>query len=415
MRREILLADRRQPLRVLDHVTVHVGHPRGAIGPGAHHHRPAPAILTRKEISPLAPHPLRFEGRAVGREPQQLHEAMHRFAHQRVLDAGTRARTEEQRIGDDQRTARRGVVSRLREIVIALLRLEHRIHARVTLGQQYLRVRRRDVRIAPEIIVLERIVPKRETVLHAEPAAPRIARAAKLCRSAQRIQFARVGLEAEIACAERDLLPGQRRGDAHVLPVVHVVAAVRAIHPAVGSPAETVEAELLVARIEAGEEHVMPVRPAVAVTILEPNDIGRRRHETAIAPGENAGRETQPFGEQRRAVVDAVAVRVLENPHASTRLTLAIHPERIVGHLDDPEPAAFVPVECHGVEHERFRRGEFDPITGRQVNLPHRVRRRKRRRRHERRSGDLGRPHRLGRRQDAREGEQGPEREKRAG
>ena len=56
-------------------------------------------------------------------------------------------------------------------------------------------------------------------------------------------------------------------------------------------------------------------------------------------------------------------------PDAPAGLALAIHPERIIGHLDYPKPPAFVPIEGHGIEHQRLRRHQLGLEARRHMHL----------------------------------------------
>ena len=67
----------------------------------------------------------------------------------------------------------------------------------------------------------------------------------------------------------------------------------------------------------------------------------------------------RPSAKSVRLVVAAVAVGVFEHADASARLAVAIHAERIVRHLHDPEAATLIPIESHGIEHQRLRGDKF--------------------------------------------------------
>ena len=84
------------------------------------------------------------------------------------------------------------------------------------------------------------------------------------------------------------------------------------------------------------------------------------RDEDAVTKRRNAGRKVELFGKQRRAIVPTVAVVIVEKLHPSAGLSLAVDPERIVGHFDDPQPSVVSPGNVHRVGDERLSRNQFD-------------------------------------------------------
>ena len=219
------------------------------------------------------------------------------------------------------------------------------------------RVGRDDVRIAAQVVILQNIVPERKTVLHAEPVAPVIAGATELRRAGLRIKLAGVRLEAEIPAAEVDLLASELALYLRAFVVAAVMRSGGAIHPAVHAPAQAVHAELLVAGAEAGVEHFLR-----AIGRNE-KDVRRGGDDDAFPPSQDAGGITQVADNDVALVVAPVVVRVLQPHDASSGLAIAIHAERVVRHLDDPQAALLIPIKRDRIEHHRLRRDELDVVT----------------------------------------------------
>src|SRR5207248_11629480 len=107
---------------------------------------------------------------------------------------------------------------------------------------------RQQERVAAQVVVVEDEVEHRVTVVVAEPVSPVVAAAAELRLARDRLELAGVGLEAEVAAADVHDLAGLDRLD-HAARV-----AVGAVEPVVEAPDQAVDAVLLIAFLEAGEE-----------------------------------------------------------------------------------------------------------------------------------------------------------------
>ena len=94
-----------------------------------------------------------------------------------------------------------------------------------------------------------------------------------------------VGPEAEVvAGGARRPSRGGRRADA----TGAVAPAVGAVDPVVEAPGQAVDAELLVPLAEPGQHHATLVGDAVAVGVLEEQDVGSGGDQHAAVPGEHA-------------------------------------------------------------------------------------------------------------------------------
>ena len=122
----------REPVRVLDHVAVHVGDPEGAVGSGTDHDGAAPAVFACEKVGrffviALLPDPLRGKGHSVRAEGELLHEIVKRFG-----DEGHRfSFGKEVAVAVNHAAAGGGVAARLLEAVVAFLGRTRRKDRRV--------------------------------------------------------------------------------------------------------------------------------------------------------------------------------------------------------------------------------------------------------------------------------------------
>ena len=98
-------------------------------------------------------------------------------------------------------------------------------------------------------------------------------------------------------------------------------------------------------------------------------DVGRLGDQHAAVEDLDRSREHQPIGEDRALVHAAVGIGVFEHDDAADRLVL-VRAGQIgheAGHLDDPEPAARVPVHRHRFLDQWLAGDELDAVAGRHV------------------------------------------------
>jgi hypothetical protein len=114
------------------------------------------------------------------------------------------------------------------------------------------------------------------------------------------------------------------------------------VHPVVETVHGPIDRVLRVREGEAGERHLADVGAPVAVRVLEVPDVGRGRDQDAALPSHHAGGQHEVAGENRRRLVPAVVVAVLQQLHAAGGPGV----ERVARHLDHEEAAALV--ELHG-------------------------------------------------------------------
>ena len=193
---------------------------------------------------------------------------------------------------------------------------------------------------------------------------------------------ARLGLEAHAARVETEVASAQIERRAGVgSSGFHGVAADgagRAVDAIVEAPVQRVDERLHVeprrAAAETGEDYLALVRLAVAIRILQPEDVGRRADEDAAAVADDRGGPRQVVGKDGGLVELAVAVRVFEQPDAP-RVRRLVAPLGVVNHLDHEEPAVLVEGHRDRAVDERFAGDEFEAKTLLHLEGRRRVRR----------------------------------------
>ena len=365
MGEELVFALFGQPMRVLDHVAVHVGDPEGAVGAGAGHDGAAPAVGAGEEVGLFfGAEAGGFEGDAVIGEDEGLDEVVERFAD----EGGGLAGGEEQGVLVDHAAAGGGVAAGLLEVVVAFLRRAGGINGRIrAAGELDAAVAGGEVGVAAEVVLGEDVVPEGVGVLRAEPVAPVVAIAAELGGAALGFDVAGVGSDPKVAAADEGFFAGAGGLQFRIGAVFAVVTAGGDVDPVVEAPAQAVGAELLVALGEAGVEDFFLVGFAVAVGVTEEEDVGGGGDDDAVAPGDEAVGKVQAFGKEGAVVVGAVGVAVFEDSDAAAAGAGVAEAERVVGHFDDPEAALGVPVEGDGVEDEGFGSDDLGFETGREA------------------------------------------------
>ena len=218
-------------------------------------------------------------------------------------------------------------------------------------------------------------MPAGSGVVVAEPVAEVVPPLTTLRGAGFETEFPGSWVKSEVVAAKRD--PSAR----FYADNISAAVAIGSVQPAVEAPAEAVDQVLGVARLETGEPRLADIAAAVAIVVAGVEDVGHAGHEHAPLPAGQACNVFEPVEEERALLVAAVAIGILEDPHAAglepmsgTFARHAVPPghlavgrglalgERIIAHLRHPHPSAFVPVDEHGVHHQRLschqRRGE---------------------------------------------------------
>src|SRR4029453_10143349 len=119
--------------------------------------------------------------------------------------------------------------------------------------------------------------------------------------------------------------------------------AIADVEPVVDSPAQAVDAVLLIPFAKAAVEDRSLVRLVIAVLVLGIKDVRGGRDEDSFPPDFYASRKRNLVEKDRRLVVPAVAVDVGQHLYAAARLAQLValfvpgDAVRIVAHLDDPQ------------------------------------------------------------------------------
>jgi hypothetical protein len=122
-------------------------------------------------------------------------------------------------------------------------------------------------------------------------------------------------------------------------------ALVREVNPVVQAVQRRVHAVLRVRAREACEDLALEVRLAVAVRVLEIEDIRRVGDDNPALPPHEARGQTETVGKNRALVGASVPIAVLQQDDASG----AAHVERIAVHFDDVRAAVFVHLHRDGI------------------------------------------------------------------
>ncbi len=158
---------------------------------------------------------------------------------------------------------------------------------------------------------------------------------------------------------------------AAVIDPGRVEDAVPAVKPAVGAPGQRVGQLVGVEPAEAGDDDLAGVGPAVAVGVLEEEDVGRVGHPDPPAPDCDSRWDVQAVGEDGELVGPAVAVGVFEDldPVAARPCGLA----GVLQALGDPGPPPLVEGHRHRVDDLGLARHQLDPEPGRDHHLRQRL------------------------------------------
>ena len=173
-------------------------------------------------------------------------------------------------------------------------------------------------------------------------------------------------VEEEPVAADRDRPRRRAIAAAHRA----AVEAGRDVEAVIQPPPERVEHPLAgLVGAEPGEDDAAHVGLAVAVGVLEVEQVGRRARVDAAVPAGDRGRHRHVGGEQRALLIDAVAVGVLEHPDAAPFATVAGPSSRlgvlvVLGELGDIEPPVLVEVDRHRAAQQGLGRDQLDVEPG---------------------------------------------------
>ena len=141
-----------------------------------------------------------------------------------------------------------------------------------------------------------------------------------------------------------------------------------AVNAIVQPPRQAVHERLAVQPIalvaEAGEHDLPEVGDAVAVPILQIDDVGLEADVDAAVVGKHRRRIAEPVREDGALVEPSVAVGVLEQADAADALVehqVGARLGLVPAHLDDVEPAVFVERHLDRIDDQRLVGDELEP------------------------------------------------------
>ena len=350
---KLILPFLRQPLRVLDHVSIHVDDPQRSIGSGSDHHRPTPAVLAGEKIGLRTQHVMPcLETDSVLTDHIVLDEVMKRLTGKCVLLGPT---FEQIVIAVNQRRTRRCESTGLAETVVSLLQFAGGIHRRV--GRCHylmLRVWRSIMGIPSDVLVRENIMPQRVTVLDAKPTPPIIADPAVLRGTTQRIQETGIRTEAKIPTANAVFNACFQRSDLAVFAVAAMMTPTGTVNPIIKSPPQSVDSKLLISLQEPRVESPLHICFSITSGIFQIKNLRCCCDEDSIAPHQDTGRKTQTICKERGLVVPSIGIGILQKRNASAFRSHSIHAKWVVRHFHHPQSSIRPPINRNRVSEQRF-------------------------------------------------------------
>lgn len=145
-----------------------------------------------------------------------------------------------------------------------------------------------------------------------------------------------------------------------------MMAAIGSVNVIVETPAQAVDAQLLIALFEAGEEDFPEVGFTVTIGVFGIDNVGSSCDEGAFFPAHDTSGEVEAFEEERGLVEDAIVVGVAEETNPSTGFS--VDAGGVVGHFSDPETTVRSPVDGDGILDEGFGGHELDFVSIGDVN-----------------------------------------------
>ena len=78
--------------------------------------------------------------------------------------------------------------------------------------------------------------------------------------------------------------------------MIWVMASVGTMHPVVQTPSQTIHSKLLIAFVEALEQHFLGIGFSIAVCISQEQDLGSCSNQNAVSPCQKSIREIESLG-----------------------------------------------------------------------------------------------------------------------
>ena len=373
--------------RMVDAAARHVDHPDRPVRSGVSIRWAEPDVAGDEKFRLLlVERPFAVEGDSVGRKDLAVQHVENRVAHEQIASIGGA----EQVVAVDHQAAQRGPKARLpfrqrwRRLTPVAEHTADRVD--VSIGRDVQPSRRRcEMGIAAEVMIGQHIVPAGLGVVQTEPVPPVVPIAAVLRGTGLRIHQPFVHTDAKVASVDVRYLTGLYRSDFSATP------AVGHVHPVVQPPARMIDEQLRVADIEPGKQGLPKIGPAIAVGILGVEHFRCSGDHNPLAPGFHSRGKANRFQEHGRFVVAAVAIGVFQEAdpasgysrrYRQAEMPVFAHPQRVVGHFDDPELPVGTPGDVDRVHHQRLCHHQFHLEPSARLQRRQRLPRRSSRRLH---------------------------------
>ncbi len=221
-------------------------------------------------------------------------------------------------------------------------------------------------RIACQGPIIQHDVLARIAIAAHEPIAPVIEALPELPDTCCHSVLTGVRIEHEVKVGERDrlLMTGPVVAPGHNVPSAQ---ATRHIDAIVETEGRVVRPQLRIVLLEAGEPRLLMIGPPVAVSIADVQQVSVDRHECAVLPQEQAGREQQAIDKRDRMFVATVAVIVRQDADSRTGGLAVRGPVGVVRHFYHPQATVWIESDVYRIDDVRFRSHQFDSQFGMQL------------------------------------------------
>ena len=370
---EVLLDRWGEARRMLDHLALHVDDPQRTVGPVGKLHRAKPNVgrgdkltflvdplgtdtgAVREELFPMdeiradvandehsgkVPHGITPDNRDPGGAGEVPSRSPAPLDHPRHDPTGPEPRPEHSPRFDGARAVNGGL--------------------RPLDSDALLRRRRREEGIARQKTIVDHHPNRMVAVVAEVDGAEIVGRAAVLGAASLGAEIKRARIEGKVAAIDRDRVAERLSRSAHP-PDLTAGRAASAMDPAVDIERERIEQPLNIPRPEPGEDLLAFVGDAITVGVFQPDDVGGIADKQAAVPYDERRRPGEAIGIDRRSVIGAIGIVVVEEADPPQALPLIL---AVAAHLRDEQPAILVPGDCYGAREHRLGDGEIDRETG---------------------------------------------------
>ena len=345
-------------LRMLDRAAAHVDHPERSVGSGGREHRAEPRVAGCQEFRAVGAHGIAREAGSQGPHPATRDEMRHGLADEGIAN-GIGA---EQVAAKDRQSAGRGVRAGMggrrrvglgdredttrgaagRNVLVAAAQVDERVA-----GDRIGRQTNRDHGIA---------------IARGEATPQVVERVAKLAETGGGRDASSGKVDLHVAAVDLHAL-----GCGPARPVHHSARQATGDRDGVVDvELRTRGPELRIARLESRGDDVAAIGSAIAIGIDEHQHIGGGRDQQASPSGQHALRERHVVGHDRRSLVEAVTIDIIEPHDPRHRRRSRRRTFWIISVFDDVGSGILVERDRHGIHHGGLGRREPHGIARRQ-------------------------------------------------